>query len=77
MSDFLSYFDKLVEIYPLHLEISYSKITDYIISIWKKGGGENGEDLELVNVQGCDISLCFAKAHVALKEWLLENERWS
>lgn len=28
----------------------------------------------IVNVQDGDIELCFAKAHVALKEWLLENE---
>ena len=40
----------------------------------KKGCGNDGEDLEIVNVQGGDIDLCFAEAQVALKTWLSENE---
>lgn len=28
----------------------------------------------VVNVQHCDMEYAFAKAHVELKEWLLENE---
>ena len=26
----------------------------------------------IVNESDCDMELCFAKAHVGLKEWLLE-----
>lgn len=74
MSDFLRFFDKKAEIYPMHLEVYYSKIMDWCIVIYKKCYGENGEDLLICDVQDCDMELCFAKAHVALKEWLLENE---
>lgn len=74
MSDFLRFFDDKIGDYPMHLEIYYSKIMDWCIHIHKKGCGENGKDLEICNVQDCNMELCFAKAHVALKEWLLENE---
>lgn len=74
MDDFLHFFDKKVHGYPMHLEIYYSKIMDWCINIYKKGCGENGKDLEIVGVQDGDMQLCFAKAHVALKEWLSENE---
>ena len=74
MSDFLSFFDKKVESYPMHLEIYYSKIMDWCINIYKKGCGENGEDLPICNAQDCDVELCFAKAHVALKEKKKKNE---
>ena len=42
--------------------------------MWRNGAGDNGEDVTLVQVQGVDMELCFAKAHVQLKEWLLEHE---
>ena len=74
MSDFLKFFAEKVEYYPMHLEIYYSKNMDWVIHIWKKGCGENGNDLNIVNIQDCDIELCFAKAQVELKEWLLEHE---
>ena len=34
---------------------------------------KNGEDAIVVNVQDGDMELCFARAHVALKDWLSEN----
>lgn len=74
MDDFLKFFDEKARTYPMHLEIYYSKIMDWCINICKKGCGKNGEDLDIVSVQSCDMELCFAMAHVALKEWLLENE---
>lgn len=74
MSDFLKFFDDKTHNYPMHLEIYYSKIMDWCINIYKKGCGENGEDLRICDVQSCDMELCFAKAHVALKEWLSEHE---
>lgn len=47
--------------------------------IYKKGCAEDypearhdGEDVLIVDESDCDIELCFAKAHVGLKEWLLE-----
>ncbi len=46
---------------------------DWCIRIYKKGVGENGTDLNMVDETDSDMELCFAKAHVALKEWLIEN----
>lgn len=74
MDDFLRFFDKKVQSYSMHLEIYYSKITNWCINIYKKGCGENGEDSKICNVQDCDMELCFARAYVALKEWFCKNE---
>ncbi|MCM1059436.1 MAG: hypothetical protein NC452_04005 [Eubacterium sp.] len=74
MNDFLKFFDKKVETFPMHLEITYSKITDWGIMIYKKCCGEKGEDILIADVQSCDVNLCFARAEVALKEWLSEHE---
>lgn len=74
MSEFLKFFDNKVKDYPMHMEIHYSKIMDWCICIYKKGCGRNNGDLEIISVQDCDMELCFAKAQVELKEWLLENQ---
>ena len=49
--------------------------------IYKKGVAEyypeakhDGDDVMIANVNNCDMELCFAMAHVALKEWLSEFE---
>lgn len=80
MNEFLLFFDQLKRLFPMSLEITHSKITDYIINIYKKGCAadypnleHDGDDAILVSVQSDDIELCFAKAHVELKEWLLDN----
>ena len=74
MNEFLKFFDKKAESYPMHLDISYSKICDWIIYIYKKGCAEVGTDIKIAYVQNGDMELCFARAQVALKEWLAENE---
>lgn len=81
MDDFLRFFDKLTKHFPVHLEIGYNKTSDYCIYIYKKGCAEDypnakhfGNDVVLVLEQDSDIELCFAKAHVALKQWLMEFE---
>ena len=84
MNDFLTFFRELVNGYPLHMEIYYSKIMDWCITIYKEGCakdypgtptcGESNNSALLCQVQDGDMELCFAKAHVALKEWLLEYE---
>lgn len=80
MQDFLKFFDEKAKSFPMHLAITYSKICDWNICIYKKGCAEDypnsekdGEDALIVYVQDGDMELCFAKAHVALKEWLLEH----
>ena len=73
MNDFLKFFDKIVADCPMHLEIGYNNVVDWEIHIYKRGCGENGKDLVIVNVSDCDMELCFARAQIQLKEWLSEN----
>lgn len=79
MNDFLKFFDNKAKDFPMHLKITYSKICDWNILIYKSGCADyypeakrNGGDVIIVNESDCDMELCFAKAHVKLKEWLLE-----
>lgn len=81
MNDFLLYYDHLSERFPLHLEITQNKITDWCVRITKKGCARDypgvvsdGGDAVLVNVQGGDMEYVFARAHVALKDWMMEYE---
>ena len=76
MDDFLRFFDKKRECFPMHLEIYYSKIMDWCITITLKGCAADypkaqhiDHDVLIVQEQDCDMELCFARAHVALKEW--------
>ena len=70
MNEFIKFFNQTASDYPMHLEIYYSKIMDWTIRVWKK----MDKDIEIVNIQDCDVELVFAQAQVQLKEWLLENE---
>lgn len=81
MSDFLRFLDEKLKGFPMHVKIWYSKTCDWVICIYKQGCAKDypecdkkGDDVVIVSVSDCDMELCFAKAHVALKEWLLENE---
>lgn len=74
MNEFLKFFDDKVKHYPMHLEVYYSKTIDWYIHVYKMGRRKNGDDLEILCVQGGDLELVFAKAYVELKEWLLEHE---
>ena len=72
--------DGLKNCFPFHMEIYYSKIMDWCITVTKKGcakefpkSAHEGDDVIMVQVQDLDMELCFAKAHVAIKEWLIEN----
>ena len=79
MNELLEFVEDLVRRFPVHFEIYYSKIMDWCITVTKARCGKDypnaeheGDDVVLVRVQDIDMSLCFAKAHVALKEWLRE-----
>lgn len=74
MNEFLKFFDEKSRDYPMHLEVKYCKICDWTIFIYKKGCADDGTDLVIVDVQSCDMELCFATAYVKLKKWLLEHE---
>ena len=80
MADFLKFVDDLRHYFPVHVEIYYSKIMDWCITITKKGCASDypesmhdGNDAVLVQEQSGDMELVFARAHVRLKEWLLEH----
>lgn len=80
MSDFLQFIDNLAHRFPVHVEITYSKITDWMIYVYKKGAAKDYPksdsaqgDAVLCCEQDSDMELCFAKAHVAVKEWLSDN----
>ena len=53
--------------------------TNSLGDIYKKGcaadypnAEHRGDDVVIVQEQDLDMELCFARAHVALKEWLVE-----
>ncbi|MBR4719763.1 MAG: hypothetical protein IKP31_05920 [Lachnospiraceae bacterium] len=82
MDDFLRFFNEKRYHFPMHMEIYYSKIMDWCIDIYKKGcaadypdAEHDGDDVVIVKVQDLDMELCFARAHVALKEWLMKYEK--
>lgn len=65
----------------MHVEITYDKICDWSIYIYKKGcasdypnSKKDEDDAAIVYIQDGDMELCFEKAHVVLMEWLLENK---
>ena len=64
---------KLASDYTMHLDFSYSKSCDWMLNVYKRGCGQNGEDLIIFHGQDCDPNLLLAKGEVAVKEWLLEN----
>ena len=80
MNEFLKFFNEKAHNFPMHLEIYYSKIMDWCITIIKQGcasdypnSRRDGDDAIVVQEQDLDMELCFAKAHVALKAWLSDN----
>lgn len=75
VNEFLEFMDQLKKSFPFHLEIYYSKIMDWCIVVTKQGCAKDypksehkGDDAIICMVQDCDMALCFAKAHVAVKE---------
>ena len=79
MSDFLKFVAEKVKDFPMHVEISYSRTCDWTIYIFNAGCSRDypkamcvGDDVVIVHEQDCDLQYCCAKAHVALKDWLME-----
>ena len=80
MSDFMKFLDEKLKDFPMHVEIEYNKTCDWGIYIYKKGctsdypnSKKSGDDAIVVDVQDGDMELSFARAHVALKEWFINN----
>lgn len=73
MEAFLKWFDKIADKYGFAMDIRYSSIVDWNITIGYKYTHPNKNDV-IVQVENCDIDLAFAMAQVKLKEWLAENK---
>lgn len=80
MNDFLLFIDDLKSRFAVHVEITYSKTCDWMVYVYKKGCADdypmserNENDVVLCKVQHPDMEFAFAKAQVAVKEWLMEN----
>lgn len=67
MDVFLLFFDSIRDRFSFTLKIYNSSIMDWCITICNK------HRQDIIDVQESDIFLAFAKAHVELKEWLVEN----
>lgn len=72
MNEFMKFFAEKARDYPMHLKITYCKICDWEVHIFKRGVGENGSDLEIFYDSHCDPEYLFAKAQIALKDHLSE-----
>ncbi|MFD0587698.1 hypothetical protein ACFQZE_06760 [Paenibacillus sp. GCM10027627] len=73
MNEFLKFFNEKRKQNGYTLNVYYSSIMDWCITIgYKKTHPQHGTDI--VKVQNCDMELVFAKAHVQFKEWLLNNK---
>ena len=74
MDEFLKFFDEAKYNYPMHMEIYYSSICDWCITIWTGRNSNFANRKRIVNIQNCDMEYVFAKAQVELKDYLSEHE---
>lgn len=72
--NFLQWLDRKVHDSAMHIELFYNKTCDWMLCIYKKGCALDGGDIVIFDGQECEIDLLLAKAEVAVKEWLSENE---
>lgn len=71
MKEFLDLFERNKFENNLAIDISYTKVIDWYVTI-KQGNYANYKTL--FEIQHCDLDLCIAKAYVFLSEWLFENQ---
>lgn len=74
MDDFLKFFAEKVRHYPMHFELTYCKICDWELRIYRKGCAPDGGNIEICHIQDNDLEYVCASAQVALKDFLLEND---
>lgn len=61
---------KICENAPLHFDLSYSHIADYMLDIYKR---KDDKDEMIFNEQSNDLSLLLSRGEVALKDWCMKN----
>lgn len=72
METFLRFYESIRDTYGFNLEIYNSSITNWCITVGYKITMGKGEEV-VIEIQDSDVDFAFAKAQVALKEWLLKN----
>lgn len=84
MNEFLRYFHGIVGVFPMHLEIYYSRTMDWCVNVWKKScadmypGCERNSDGDaiLVRVQDCTPESAGEEALKSLKKWIRQYTRF-
>ena len=69
----ISWLAEIVKVHKFHIEFYYSSITDWCLTITRKGCAEDGSDIVVFDDECCDLSLLLAKAEVAVKEYCSEK----
>lgn len=73
MNTFITFFESIRDKHGFNLDIYNSSITDWVITVgYKRTNVNHGQTV--IQAEGCDCDLVFAKAQVLLKEWLLEEK---
>lgn len=77
VAEFYKFFNEALDYGPMHLKVTYGKITDWRIIIYKWNCAEyypdeqrDGTDAIIASIQFCDESVAFAMAHAALLRWM-------
>lgn len=73
MDDFLRFIDGLSSKFPIRIEISHSGVMDWCITVYKQEGDSDYKESLICHAQDSDMELCFAKAHVEVKHWMLAH----
>lgn len=64
---------RIVQLFGMHMEFSYSRCTDFMIEVYRRGCGENGEDLRVTLVQHCDFAYVCYKALADTMKYCTDN----
>ena len=69
----INWLAEIVKVHKFHIEFYYSSITDWCLTITRRGCKVGGGDLIVFDGQNSDLSLLLAKAEVAVKEYCTDN----
>lgn len=69
----INWLKKIVTVHKFHVELTYSRITNWYLTITRRGSKAGGGDLIVFDGQDSDLSLLLAKAEVAVKEYCTDN----
>ena len=70
VTDFIRVFDRAKLRVRLKMEIYYSNVMDYVVTITREGTKERPGNEVIFEMQHCNPDYIFAKAKVSLMDWL-------